>query len=143
MSTKTYSYIIVRPSECTIASIEITGPARHGPGPTLQGRSGELLDQGVYIVATTQELHHIIQKFVRLTRNYLSMEGPLSQAMSTWTCLIDCFERQYDKSFTRQRLFGSDIMDTIHKRVQVFLHSLNKISLEDMEIGALAKFGKL
>ena len=34
-------------------------------------------------------------------------------------------------------------MDTIHKRVQVFLHSLNKISLEDMEIGALAKFGKL
>ena len=53
---------------------------------------------------------------------------------------IDRFERQYDKAFSRDPLFGSDLMDRIHKRVQVFLHSCNTTEIEDVESGALEKF---
>ena len=32
-------------------------------------------------------------------------------------------------------------MDRIHKRVQVFLHSCNMTSTEEVELGALVEFG--
>ena len=38
-------------------------------------------------------------------------------------------------------LFGADLLDRIHKRVQVFLHSCNINAIEDMDSGALAEFG--
>ena len=60
--------------------------------------------------------------------------------MATWPRHIERFKRQYDKAFTRHRLFGTDIMDRIHKQVQVFLHSCNTTFLEDVEMGALAEF---
>ena len=40
--------------------------------------------------------------------------------MGTWPRHIDRFERQYDKAFVRDPIFGADLMDRIQKRVRVF-----------------------
>ena len=40
-------------------------------------------------------------------------------------------------------LFGDELIDRIHKRVQVFLHSCNTTSIKDVELGALAEFGEI
>ena len=61
--------------------------------------------------------------------------------MGTWPHHIDRFERQYDKAFARDPLFGAYLMDRVHKRVRVFLHSCNTTAIEDVELGALAEFG--
>ena len=61
--------------------------------------------------------------------------------MGTWTRHIDHFERKYDKAFARDPFFGAHLMDLIHKRVQVLLHSCNTTTTEDMELGPLEEFG--
>ena len=43
----------------------------------------------------------------------------------------------------RDPIFGADLMDQIHKRMQVFLHSCNTTAIMDVEPGALAEFGGL
>ena len=63
--------------------------------------------------------------------------------MVTWPRHIDHFERTYDKAFVKDPLFGSDLIDRIHKCVQVFLHFCNTTSIKDVELGAPAEFGKL
>ena len=73
--------------------------------------------------------------------DYPNLEGPLFQEMERLLCHIDCFEHQYEKAFSEYRLFVADIVDIIHKRVQVFLHLGNTTSLEDVDTGALAEFG--
>ena len=60
--------------------------------------------------------------------------------MVTWPCHIDRFKRQYDKAFAKNPIFGVHLMDQIHKRVQVFLHSCNTTYIEDVESRALAEF---
>ena len=70
-------------------------------------------------------------------------ESPICLSMGVWPCHIDRFKRQYKKSFARDHLFGEDLMDCIHKRVQVFLHSCNTTAIEDVELGDLAEFGGL
>ena len=57
-------------------------------------KSGELLDQCVYVVAMTQDPRHSTRKYVRLTRDYLGTEGPLLRVMATWPSHIDRFKRQ-------------------------------------------------
>ena len=81
------------------------------------------MDQQVHVVANTQELQHSKGNFMQMTGHYLGMEVTLSRVIATWSCHIDRFERQYDKASARQRIFGADIVEIIHKRVQVFLHS--------------------
>ena len=63
--------------------------------------------------------------------------------MESWSRHIDHFERKYDKTFVRDLLFGANLMNIIHKRVQVFLHSCNTTATEEVESGALAEFGGL
>ena len=63
--------------------------------------------------------------------------------METWPHRIDRFERQYDKAFVKDPLFGSYLMDRIHICVQVFLHSCNTTDIEEVQSGALAEFGSL
>ena len=63
--------------------------------------------------------------------------------MGTWPRHIDRFERKYDKAFAKDPLFGADLMDITHKRVQVFLHSRNTTSIKNVESRALAEFGGL
>ena len=63
--------------------------------------------------------------------------------MASWLRHIDRFRRQYDKAFARDRLFGADLMDQIHKHVQVFLHSCNTTAIKEVESGALGEFGGL
>ena len=60
--------------------------------------------------------------------------------MASWPRHIDRFKRQYDKAFARDPLFGEDLMDRIHKRVQVFLHSSNTTAIEEVKSGALEEF---
>ena len=58
--------------------------------------------------------------------------------MMTWNCHIDLFERQYDKAFAGDRLFGAEIMDKIHRWVQVFLNLCNLTSLDGVDTGELS-----
>ena len=60
-----------------------------------------------------------------------------------WPRHIDRFERQYDKAFVRDPLFGADLMGRIRKLVQMFLHSCNTTAIEDVDSGALTEFGGL
>ena len=83
----------------------------------------ELLDQRVHVIASTQELRHSTRNFVRLAGDYLGEGIPVSIMMELWPHHIDRFERQYEKAFSWDPLFGADLMDRIHKRVQIFLHS--------------------
>ena len=99
--------------------------------------AGELLEQRVHILISTQELRHLTRNFVKLVGDYLGEESPICLSMGTWPHHIDRFERQYDKAFARDPLFGADLMDRIHKCVQVFLHSCNTTSIEEVESGDL------
>ena len=63
--------------------------------------------------------------------------------MATWLRHIDHFEQKYDKAFVKYPLFGEDLIERIHKCVQVFIHSCNTNSTKDVESGALAEFGGL
>ena len=47
---------------------------------------------------------------------------------------------RYRQDFARDPLFGADLMDRIHKRVQVFLHFCNTKSIKEVELGALEDF---
>ena len=98
----------------------------------------ELLYQRVYVVTTTQELCHITINYVWIAGGYLGTDGPLRQAMSTWPFHIDRFELQFDKDFAGNRLFGSEIVDGIHKKVQVFIHSCNTTYLDYTKTSALS-----
>ena len=82
-----------------------------------------------------------MRNFVKLAGDYLGEESPIYFSMGTWPRYIDYFERQYDKAFAKDPLFGADLMDQIHKYVQVFLHSCNTTNIEDVELGGLAELG--
>ena len=84
---------------------------------------GDILDQRVHVLTSTQELRHSTQNFVKLAGDYLGEESPICLSMELWPRHIDRFERQYDKSFARDLIFGSDLIHRINKHVQVFLHS--------------------
>ena len=60
-----------------------------------------------------------------------------------WTRHINLFESQYDKVYAKYPLFGADLIDRIHKHVQVLVHFCNTTSIKDVELGALAEFGGL
>ena len=89
----------------------------------------DLLDQRVHVLTSTQELRHSKKNFVKLTGDYLGEGSPIYLSMASWPRHIDHFERKYDKAFARDPIFGSDLMDIIHKRVQVLLHSCNTTSI--------------
>ena len=78
---------------------------------------------------------------MNLSGDYLGEESPICLSMGTWPRHIDRFERKYDNAFTTDPLFGADLIDHIHKHVQVFLHSCNTTAIEDLELGSLAEFG--
>ena len=105
--------------------------------------AGEILDQRVHVITSTQELRHSTKNFVKLTGDYLGEEILICLSMGTWPRHIERFERQYNKAFTRNPLFVVDLMDCIHKYVQVFLHSCNTTTIEDVEFGDLEEFGGL
>ena len=100
----------------------------------------ELLDQRVHVLTSTQELRHSTQNFVRLAGDYLGEGSPVSIMMALLPRHIDRFERQHDKAFSQDPLFGADLMDRIHKRVQVFLQSCNTTAIEHVESVALEEF---
>ena len=100
----------------------------------------ELLDQRVHVLTSTQELRCPTRNFVKLPGDYLREGSPIFLLMMSWPRHIYRFERQYEKSFTRDPLFRADLMDRIHKRVQVFLHSWNTTSIKEVESGSLAEF---
>ena len=103
----------------------------------------EILHQSFHFLMSTQDLRHSTQKFVKLAGDYLREESPICLLMGTWPRHIDRFERHYDKAFTRDPLFGAELMDCIHKRVKVSLHFCNTTAIENVESGALAGFGGL
>ena len=103
----------------------------------------EILDQRVHVLTSTQELRHLTRNFVKLAGDNLGEESPTCRSMRSWLRHIDRFKQKYYKAFARDPLFGEGLMDRIHKRVQVFLHSCNTTKTEEVESGALAEFGGL
>ena len=91
--------------------------------------AGNLLDPRVHVLTPTQDLHHLTQNFVKLVGDYLGEDSPICLSIGTWPRHIDRFKRQHDKAFARDPLFGEDLMDHIHKHVQVFLHSCNTTTI--------------
>ena len=83
----------------------------------------ELLDQRVHVLTSTQELRHSTRNFVKLAGDYVGEGSHVCVLMASCPRHIDRFNRQYDKAFARGPLFGADLIDCIHKRVQVFLNS--------------------
>ena len=55
--------------------------------------AGELLDQRVHIVTSTQEVRNYSKHFVKIVGDYLGGECPFCLSMETWTHHIDRFER--------------------------------------------------
>ena len=102
---------------------------------------GELLDQRVHVLTSTQELCHSTQNFIKLAGDYLGKENPIFLSVGSWSRHIDRFKRKYYKAFARDPLFSVDLMYRVHKCVQVFLHSCNTTAIEEVELGALAEFG--
>ena len=92
------------------------------------------------MLTSTQDLRHSTRNFVKLAGDYLGEGIPVCLSMASWPRHIDRSERQYDKAFARYPLFGADLMDIIHKRVQVFLKSCNRTSIKEVESGALEEF---
>ena len=90
----------------------------------------ELLDQRVHIITSTQELRHLTRNFLSLVGDYLGEEIPICLSMGSWPRHIDHFDWKYDKAFVRDPLFGVDLMNRIHKHVQVFLHSCNTTTIK-------------
>ena len=93
-----------------------------------------------HVLASTQDLRHFTRNFVKLAGDYLGEESPIFLSMGTCLRCIERFVRQYEKVFAKDPLFGADLIDRIHKRVQVFLHSCNTNAIEDMYLGALTEF---
>ena len=92
------------------------------------------------MLASTQDLKHSAQNFVNLAGDHFGSERPIFFSMETLQHHIDRFERKYDKAFAKYPLFGADLMDCIHKRVQVFLYFYNRTAIEDVESGDLTEF---
>ena len=103
--------------------------------------AGKPLGQRVHVLASTQELRHLMLNFVKLEGDYLGEESLICLSLGTWPRHIERFERQYNKAFAKDPLFGVDLMDQIHKPVQVFLRSCNMTAIEDVESWSLAEFG--
>ena len=57
--------------------------------------AGALLDQRGHVLASTQELHHLTQNFVKFVGDYLGEEILICLLMGTWLRHIDRFKRQY------------------------------------------------
>ena len=93
------------------------------------------------MVAKTQELCHSARNSVRVVEDSLGYEGSLIHTMAMWLCHIDRFEWQYDMAFSGNRIFGAYLMDHIRRCVQIFLHSCNTTSMDDVDTGALSEFG--
>ena len=64
---------------------------------------------------TSQELQHSTKNFVKIAGDCLVEETLLCRSMVTWPRHIEPFEQQYENAFTKDPLFGADLVDTIHK----------------------------
>ena len=104
---------------------------------------GDLLDQRFHVFTSTQELLHWNAKIREASRGLPGRGEPNIFFTGKWPPHVDRFEKQYDKAFVRYPLFGADLMDRIHKRVQFFLHSCNTTTIGDVESGGLVEFGEL
>ena len=92
------------------------------------------------MLKSTQDMRHSTGNFVKLVGDYLGEGSPVCISMASRPHHIDRFEEQYDKAFARDPLFGADLTDMVHKRVQVFLHSCNTMSIEGVDLRALEEF---
>ena len=95
------------------------------------------MDQWVPVDTTTQDLSHTTRNFVRVAGDYLENEAPLGRSIITWPQHIDRFERQYNKAFAENTLFGAETIDRTNKMVLIFLQLCNKKCLDNVKMGAL------
>ena len=73
--------------------------------------AGKLMVHRFHVLASTQELRHLTRNIVKLAGGYLGEESPIYLLMGMWPRHIECFERQYNKDFGKDPLFGADFMD--------------------------------
>ena len=63
--------------------------------------------------------------------------------MATWTIHIDLFEWKYDNAFAGNNFLVTNIVNHIHKQVQLSLHSCNITCLDNVDTGYLLQFEEL
>ena len=132
-------YLIRRSRECPVEGDDDTSPPGDGTGSPIKGKSGrDAVPEGTHPYNNTRDTE-IDKEFFNLTGKYLGKEFSLWLSVARWPRHIDRFELKYDKAFAKKPLFGADLSDRIHKRLQVFLQSCNTTSIEDVELGALAE----
>ena len=66
---------------------------------------------------------------MKLTGDYLGEYILLCRSIETWPCHIDRFTHYYDKELVKYPLFGVELINRVHYRVQVFLHCYNKVEI--------------
>ena len=63
--------------------------------------------------------------------------------METWLFYIDRYKRKYDKAYMAKSFLMTDNTGWIQNQVQVLLNFCNTEFLENMEMAALTRFGKI
>ena len=103
----------------------------------------DILDQWFHVVTPNQDLWNDTRNFLRLAGDYIIPDSPLSKVVEKRPRHIDRFDKKYDKAFTGNLLLGAGIVDRVDNRVQIFLHSCNTTSLDDIDTGTMSEFGKI
>ena len=137
----TYPSIFRRTLKLPAAGDEDTSPPVYGTGsPVKRGSRRASGPEGPHpsVYPRYQALNEELRQ---ASRKLTGGEDPGLPLDGNWPRHIDLFERKYDKSFAKDPLFWADLMDRIHKRVQVFLQSCNTTFIRDVGSGALVEFG--
>ena len=79
--------------------------------------------QTVFFPRTYNSLKHTFKNFYSLTKVLFGLDALLTQALAVLYNHIHQFEIQYTKCFQQNWWFGASIIDRVHVRVQMFLHS--------------------
>ena len=84
-----------------------------------------------------------MRNFIWVMGDYLRSKGMLIRSIETWPRHIDHVERQYNKEFFKNCLFGNNLVDRIYKQVQVLIQSCDTTSLDDIKMSMLPEFGEI
>ena len=128
------------PSQKIYSIIDVVPvPIRYGTGPHIKGRvwgvSSPTVPHGSHHAIATKYHKEICAGVRGLLGNWRG--GTLRKAMTTWTIHIDWFEWKYDNALAGNNFLVADIVDHIHKQLQVLLHLFNMTCLDNVDIGYL------
>ena len=124
-------YIVEETSECTETHNAGSSNVSNRLDCLSKEEAGLFLSLWVHTTTFTKDLFHKTQKFVEVAGDCLILEFPPRRSMATWTCHIDCYYQQYYNAFAPNAPFRADLLNQVHKQVQVLLHFFNTMSVDN------------